>query len=38
MSDSKPRGEKFERGLQTRRSVLGDAYVERSLAAADDFN
>ena len=38
MSDSKPRGEKFERGLQTRRSVLGDAHVERSLASADDFN
>jgi 4-carboxymuconolactone decarboxylase len=38
MSDDKPRGEKFERGLQTRRSVLGDAYVERSLAAADEFN
>ena len=38
MSDGKPRGEKFERGLQTRRSVLGDAHVERSLAATDDFN
>ena len=38
MSDNKPRGEKFERGLSTRRSVLGDAYVDRSLAAADDFN
>jgi len=24
--------------LQTRRGVLGDAYVERSLNAADDFN
>src|SRR6202045_4291828 len=38
MSDDKTRGEKFERGLQTRRSVLGDAYVERSLESADDFN
>jgi 4-carboxymuconolactone decarboxylase len=38
MSDDKPRSEKFERGLATRRSVLGDAYVERSLASADAFN
>lgn len=38
MDDQKPRGEKFERGLQTRRAVLGDSYVERSLASADDFN
>ncbi|KJC61269.1 4-carboxymuconolactone decarboxylase [Bradyrhizobium sp. LTSPM299] len=38
MSETKPRGEKFERGLKTRRAVLGDAYVERSLEAADDFN
>jgi 4-carboxymuconolactone decarboxylase len=38
MTDAKPRSEKFERGLQTRRTVLGDAYVERSLKAADDFN
>ncbi|WP_200914702.1 carboxymuconolactone decarboxylase family protein [Bradyrhizobium viridifuturi] len=38
MTDANPRGEKFERGLQTRRTVLGDAYVERSLKSADDFN
>ena len=38
MTDTKSRGEKFERGLQIRRTVLGDAYVERSLKAADDFN
>ncbi|MGY4474758.1 carboxymuconolactone decarboxylase family protein [Bradyrhizobium sp. USDA 3364] len=38
MTDANPRGEKFERGLQIRRTVLGDAYVERSLKAADDFN
>jgi 4-carboxymuconolactone decarboxylase len=38
MSETRPRGEKFERGLRTRRTVLGDAYVERSLEAADDFN
>lgn len=32
------RSEKFERGLKTRREVLGAEYVERSLARADDFN
>jgi 4-carboxymuconolactone decarboxylase len=37
MSDKKHFSEKFERGLKTRRTVLGDAYVERSLEAADDF-
>jgi 4-carboxymuconolactone decarboxylase len=35
---SRPRSERFERGLKVRREVLGDAYVERSLAAANDFN
>lgn len=34
----KARSEKFERGLKTRRSVLGDAYVDRSLQSADEFN
>lgn len=29
--------ELFERGLQTRREVLGDAYVEAALANADEF-
>lgn len=29
--------ELFERGLKTRKEVLGDDYVEKSLAAADDF-
>lgn len=38
MTDDKPRGQKFERGLKTRRSVLGDVHVERSLNAADAFN
>jgi 4-carboxymuconolactone decarboxylase len=38
MTGTKPRSEKFERGLKTRRSVLGDAYVDRSLSSADDFN
>jgi 4-carboxymuconolactone decarboxylase len=30
--------ELFEQGLATRRAVLGDAYVEKSLASADDFS
>ena len=38
MSVSKPRSEKFERGLKTRRAVLGADYVDNSLAQADDFN
>ena len=37
-ADKKPRSEKFERGLKTRRAVLGDDYVDRSLEQADDFN
>lgn len=32
------RSEAFERGLATRRAVLGDAYVDKSLAGADDFS
>ncbi|MDB5749520.1 MAG: alpha/beta fold hydrolase, partial [Massilia sp.] len=28
----------FERGLQNRRSVLGDAWVDRSLNNANSFN
>jgi 4-carboxymuconolactone decarboxylase len=32
-----PKSESFERGIQTRRAVLGDAYVDRSLSSADDF-
>jgi 4-carboxymuconolactone decarboxylase len=28
----------FEQGLQTRRDVLGAAYVDASIASADDFN
>ena len=38
MSANKPRSEKFERGLKTRRAVLGADYVDNSLAQADDFN
>ncbi|BAV64431.1 carboxymuconolactone decarboxylase family protein [Sphingobium cloacae] len=30
--------EKFKQGLATRRAVLGDAYVDRSLRDADDFS
>ena len=30
--------ERFEAGLAARKAVLGEAYVERSLAQADDFN
>jgi 4-carboxymuconolactone decarboxylase len=30
--------EAYERGLQIRREVVGNAYVERSLASADDFS
>ncbi len=28
----------FERGLATRRAVLGSDYVDKSIAGADDFN
>ncbi|MCM2395936.1 carboxymuconolactone decarboxylase family protein [Rhizobium sp. S95] len=30
-------GEQFQKGLQVRREVLGDAYVAPSLASADDL-
>ena len=30
--------EVFERGLAIRKSVLGKEFVEKSFAAADDFN
>ena len=30
--------ERFEKGLATRRAVLGDEHVERSLKTADSFN
>jgi 4-carboxymuconolactone decarboxylase len=38
MNPKRPRSERFERGLKTRREVLGEDYVERSLANATDFN
>lgn len=28
----------YDKGLKIRREVLGDAYVDRALAGADDFN
>ena len=30
--------ERFEKGLETRRAVLGDEHVDRSLKTADSFN
>lgn len=38
MTRERDTSEAFERGLQTRRAVLGDAYVDKALEAADDFN
>jgi len=36
--DSGPREDDFARGLKNRRAVLGDAWVDRSLGNANDFN
>jgi 4-carboxymuconolactone decarboxylase len=40
MTNKRPefQGEQFDKGLQIRRQVLGDAYVDRSIAAADDVS
>lgn len=38
MSANRPRSERFENGLKTRREVLGTEYVDGSLARATDFN
>jgi 4-carboxymuconolactone decarboxylase len=38
MANKRPTSEKFDRGLKTRRAVLGDAYVDRSLEQADEFS
>ncbi|MEQ8306050.1 MAG: carboxymuconolactone decarboxylase family protein [Hoeflea sp.] len=40
MTDRRPefQTEQFEKGLEIRREVLGDAYVDRSIAAADDVS
>jgi 4-carboxymuconolactone decarboxylase len=37
MPADRPHSERFADGLKIRREVLGDAYVDRSLAAANDF-
>lgn len=38
MASERKRSEKFEKGLKTRREVLGGEYVDRSVGAATDFN
>lgn len=38
MPANRTRSERFEQGLAIRRDVLGDDHVNRSLAAATDFN
>lgn len=38
MTNSKPRSERFERGLKTRKEVLGAEYVDRSIEQANDFS
>ena len=40
MTERRPefQGEPFEKGLKIRREVLGNAYVDRSLDAADDMS
>ena len=36
--DKKAHKERYEAGLKTRSDVLGKSYVEKSMAAVDDFN
>lgn len=36
--DGTPFTEKFKRGLETRKQVLGEAYVDRSVNNATDYN
>lgn len=38
MTNGRRRSDKFERGLKTRREVLGADYVDRAVAAADDYS
>ncbi len=38
MTASDPNGERFELGMATRRSVLGDAHVDRATAAMTAFD
>ncbi len=37
MTDKTQTSEKFQSGLKTRKAVLGDEYVDRSIADADNF-
>ena len=37
MTSERRRSERFERGLKTRREVLGAEYVDRSVSESDDF-
>ena len=36
--DKRPHKERFDAGLKTRREVLGAEYVDKAMAATDDFN
>ena len=36
--DKRAHKERFDAGLKTRREVLGPAYVDKSMAAVDDFS
>ena len=36
--DKKTHQERFDAGLKTRREVLGASYVDKAVAATDDFN
>lgn len=36
--DKRSHKERFDAGLKTRKEVLGAAYVDKSMAAVDDFN
>jgi 4-carboxymuconolactone decarboxylase len=38
VSASNGTDDRYQRGLKIRREVLGDAHVERSLAAVSDFS
>ena len=36
--DKRPNKERYDAGLKTRREVLGAQYVDKAMAAADDFS
>lgn len=38
MAETKNHSERYEQGMVTRRSVLGDAHVDRATASATDFD